>query len=247
MQDCRLLIEDASFRRPGAINMAIDEVLLQNASETQQPTLRFYGWQPATLSLGYFQKVDERQSHAASLGCDLVRRASGGGAIMHDHELTYAFAVPTSSRWSDTEQMYLAFHETLIDVLSESGVTAKLHSAEEGLRGKEFLCFQRRASGDVTCHGHKILGSAQRRSKHAILQHGSLLLEQSSYAPELPGLKEIASFELEPRLLIQVWRRRLASRLKINFLSGKLSDTELSGAIELRNQKFLRKTWTARR
>lgn len=247
MQDCRLIIEDSEFRRRGAMNMAIDETLLQMASENGVTILRFYGWHPATLSLGYFQKATDRESHQPSLGCDLVRRASGGGAIMHDQELTYAFATPTNARWSDTEQTYLAFHETLVDVLAEYAVKAKLHDESEGLRSQAFLCFQRRAVGDVTLEGQKIMGSAQRRAKNALLQHGSLLLAKSPHAPELDGIQEIAGKVIEVRELTTKWLQRLSARLKISFFPEGLSDNELEVARELCDQKFDRDTWICRR
>ena len=229
------------------MNMAIDELLLEDAASSGRATLRFYGWQPATLSLGYFQKINERQAHEASLSCEVVRRASGGGAIMHDHDLTYSFSVPTTSRWGDTQQMYFAFHETLVDVLSDYGVVAELHSEKKGLSSDQFLCFLRRASGDVTADGHKIMGSAQRRAKNAVLQHGSLLLAKSVHAPELPGLKEITGQKVETSQLVEKWLRRLTSRLKVNFSSSELTDTEKRGAIRLRDTKFARDSWVQRR
>src|SRR5688500_20216584 len=79
---------------PGAWNMAVDEALLESAALENRCTLRFYRWSEPTLSLGYFQRYEDRRQHAASLSCACVRRASGGGAILHDHELTYSLAVP---------------------------------------------------------------------------------------------------------------------------------------------------------
>ena len=83
--------------------MAVDEALLETAASLGVPTLRFYQWQEPTMSLGYFQEYADRLRHAASAGCPTVRRASGGGAIMHDRELTYSLAVPEgTSTWSPT-------------------------------------------------------------------------------------------------------------------------------------------------
>src|SRR5262245_57717493 len=91
MSEIRLLSDPPA---PGAWNMAVDEVLLTAAAASGQATLRFYTWNEPTLSLGYFQAAADRQQHAASLACTLVRRASGGGAILHDRELTYSVALP---------------------------------------------------------------------------------------------------------------------------------------------------------
>ena len=248
-QECRQLIDGlrADKAPSGAMNMAIDEVLLQNAAELGYPTLRFYGWGQPTLSLGYFQKLQDRSLHSASEPCALVRRASGGGAIMHDKELTYSFAYPTNARWSDTEETYLAFHETLVDVLAEFGVLAELHDKQKGLSREAFLCFQRRASGDVTLDGNKIMGSAQRRAKNVVLQHGSLLIEQSAFAPELPGLRELSTFKKKVDDLIDSWVQKLSVRLKVHFSNGQLSDTEKSDADTLCRDKFERESWTNRR
>src|SRR5688500_9559950 len=78
----------------GAWNMAVDEALLESAATGSVATLRFYEWHEPTLSLGYFQPAADREQHAASRACPLVRRASGGGAIVHDRELTYSLAWP---------------------------------------------------------------------------------------------------------------------------------------------------------
>lgn len=250
MPDARLIVEGQStptFEYPGAQNMAIDESLLHSAHEDQVTTLRFYGWKPATLSLGYFQKFADRSNHQPSQPCDVVRRASGGGAILHDKELTYCFATPTKSRFGDAEEYYLAFHETLVELLAEQGVTAELHDAKLGLSDEAFLCFQRRASNDVTCGGHKIAGSAQRRWKRGLVQHGSLLLEQSRYAPELPGLRDLASFTMSTELLIQSWIEKLSSRLNLKFVPAPMTDNETIRMGKWTEEKFLRPAWTEKR
>jgi len=85
----------------GAWNMAVDQALLMSAEQDGMVTLRLYAWAQPTLSLGYFQKHADRQLHTASATCPLVRRRSGGGAILHDQELTYSLAIPSSHRWSN--------------------------------------------------------------------------------------------------------------------------------------------------
>ena len=96
MTSVRLLID---AQEGGAWNMAVDHALLETAAETGAITLRFYEWTPATLSLGYFQPVADRLQHAASAACPIVRRSTGGGAIVHDQELTYSLVAPVSSRF----------------------------------------------------------------------------------------------------------------------------------------------------
>ena len=250
MPQARLIVEGQStptFEYSGAQNMAIDESLLHSAHEDQVTTLRFYGWKPATLSLGYFQKYADRATHSSSQSCDVVRRSSGGGAILHDKELTYCFATPAKSRFGDAEEFYLALHETLVELLAEQNITAELHNAELGLTDDGFLCFQRRASKDVTCSGYKICGSAQRRWKRGLVQHGSLLLEQSRYAPELPGLRDLSSFTMSTSLLIRTWLEKLGSRLNLEFTPAPMTDNETVRSGRLTKEKFLSREWIEKR
>jgi lipoate-protein ligase A len=247
MPVARLILDPAAR---GAWNMAVDEALLMSARERGGATLRFYAWQPATISLGYFQAYEQRQTHAESADCDLVRRATGGGAIVHHHELTYSFVVPLADRLSaDAEALYYAFHETLIETLRGFGVTARLCQTPVELpRGEEpFLCFQRRAKGDVLCGDFKITGSAQRRHHGAVLQHGSVLLMRSANAPQLPGIAELAGPVLTPAELLTAWTPALAKRLNLALETGVLSDDEAATATAVEREKFLAPAWNHRR
>ncbi len=251
MKHGRLIIEGdrpgSSFRNDGGWNMSVDEVLLRSAATSGQTTLRFYGWQPATLSLGYFQPAHERSLHTASQDCPMLRRASGGGAIVHDCELTYSFATPDGNRFGPTEQLYFDFHETLVETLAELGAPAQLHRKDEGLSDSAFLCFQRRAVGDVTSSSQKVCGSAQRRWKGGLLQHGSILLAQSEKAPELPGLRELTQLECDPTELVGKWLPNLLRRLKTDFVPGQLADKELQSVRAVGQAKFSNDQWTRRR
>ncbi len=244
MATCRLILD---LPATGVYNMAVDEMLLWTASDTQQQTLRFYRWRPATLSLGYFQKLSDRALHAGSKHCDVVRRATGGGAIVHDHELTYCYAIPSQDRFGSAEHLYRAFHETLAEALAEAGVDATLHNQRDGSRDDTFLCFQRRSQGDLLFGGHKIGGSAQRRRQNALVQHGSVLLERSDFAPELPGLRNLCKFEVSTDWLTQAWLARLGPRLKTEFRIGDLSDDEKQMVTHIAKDKFAHGSWTARR
>ena len=243
----RLIIDPPAA---GAWNMAVDEALLTSASESGQVTLRFYRWKEATLSLGYFQSHAQRMMHPASARCPLVRRATGGGAIVHHHELTYSFVAPLSDRLSaDAEGLYCSFHETLIDTLGIFGVDAYLCQPVTSLpRDQEpFLCFQRRAKGDVLCGAFKITGSAQRRHGGAVLQHGSVLLMQSPQAPELPGVAELAGRVLTTVELATAWTPALASRLGVQFERGALTPAESGMAATVEREKFASAGWNERR
>ncbi len=115
MLSCHLIVDSPA---DGVWNMAVDEALLDAATVEGIPTLRFYSWCEPTLSLGYFQAHADRKLHTASLACPLVRRASGGGAILHDGELTYSIVLPQSHpAAARPDRLYQAFHQTLIGTL----------------------------------------------------------------------------------------------------------------------------------
>jgi lipoate-protein ligase A len=241
---CRLLIDAPAS---GAWNMAVDETLMEWSAATGGCCLRFYRWHEPTLSLGYFQVYEDRNRHPASLDCPAVRRASGGGAILHDVELTYSLVVPRSHRLAQGRlALYEAVHATLIEVLAKWGVKASLCGGEDRkTTGQQpFLCFQRRAPGDVLVGPTKIAGSAQRRSAGAVLQHGSVLLARSAAAPELEGLKEAQETPIEGDRLVRLWLESLGGRLGLAWQDQPLGEPEIRRAAELMEGKFGANSWT---
>ena len=134
----------------GLTNMAVDEALLTQAAAGELgPVLRFYQWSPATLSLGYFQRYAERALHPPSEHCAVVRRASGGGAILHDRELTYSLVLPAGHPLAArAEPLYRAVHQALIDVLAAHGLDARFwddvqspaRAAKISASGEAFAC-----------------------------------------------------------------------------------------------------------
>ena len=248
MSTARLIIDEPLC---GVWNMAVDEALLESAAEEGRPTLRFYQWREPTLSLGYFQFAADRNQHQASSACPLVRRSTGGGAILHDRELTYSFALPRGQAGGPRMQsLYYAVHETLVEALADQGIPASLFAGETLLQitgAEPFLCFERRATGDVLVRGAKICGSAQRRRKNALLQHGSVLLAHSTCAQELPGVQELAGVHLSAVGLTQAWIPRLERRLEMRFENSGLTETELLAAKRLEAEKFGHAGWSLRR
>ena len=230
--------------------MAVDEWLMEWSAATGGCGWRVYAWQEPTLSLGYFQAHEDRRGHAASLDCPAVRRLSGGGAIVHDAELTYSFVVrrghPLALR---RRVLYEAVHTTLIEVLSRHGIAACLYggSRRTTAGGQPFLCFQRRAPGDVLVGRTKLAGSAQRRSAGAVLQHGSVLLARSPAAPELPGLKELTKRPLRASQLTETWLEALCGRLGLARQDRPLSPSERGRVAELVDAKYATEAWTLRR
>ncbi len=234
----------------GAWNMSVDEALLHSVASGASPdTLRFYQWSEPTLSLGYFQSLADRAQHSASLGCPVVRRSSGGGAILHDRELTYSLAMRVSGRFA-ARDLYDAVHKSLLAVLAKWRVQAELYALPStGGRESPFLCFQRRAQGDVIFHGMKICGSAQRRVGTAVLQHGSLLVEGSRFAPELPGIHTLGGLAL-PSLgeIGDEWRGEIEGRLgrPIGAVGGRSAE-ELMEAERWERERFGDLGWISRR
>ena len=244
----------------GAWNMAVDQALLMSAEQDGIVTLRLYAWDQPTLSLGYFQKYDDRQLHAASVACPVVRRRSGGGAILHDQELTYSLAIPSSHRWSkETSELYDLVHRVVIQLLAEDGIESQLFKDAVGLQSEvggelevvidptAFLCFQRRSDGDLVSDKVKVLGSAQRRLKHSLLQHGSLLFEQSKFAPELPGLLELSGKQLQFKDFSRLLAEALGRALGFEFLPAKLTANEMASAEEIEKLTFGDDVWTKKR
>ena len=233
----------------GAWNMALDEALVTTHQEGDPPTLRFYLWNEPTLSLGYFQPVASRHQHGGSRVCRLVRRATGGGAILHDRELTYSFVCSVSDRWDrGATQLYQEFHQTLADCLADWGIRAEINKDGSLAQDPEpFLCFQRRAVGDLLVGDSKIAGSAQRRHRRSLLQHGSVLLSTSPYAEEIPGLAEITGQTILIDELVAMWTERLAVRLNVTFTPFSVEDPLIERTTELVLAKFGKECWNNRR
>lgn len=247
--------------------MAVDEVLLDQAAGQGIATLRFYQWSKPTLSLGYFQPYAERDSHTASAMCPVVRRHSGGGAILHDRELTYSLALPPGSHPArDPHALYLSVHRSLRDQLvgwTDGSAETHMELCSEAIPpsgGDEpFLCFQRRALGDLvattdveglpqTVDGrHKVTGSSQRKRRGAVLQHGSILLRRSDRAPQLPGLQELAGKAPWPEELARSWAGPLAETLGLAITEVVLSEEQLRLASGLRDARFAQSEWIGRR
>lgn len=247
----------------GSWNMAVDEAILDGLSRqpASSPTavLRFYQWEPATLSLGYFQHAAERKGHAASQACPMVRRPSGGGAILHDRELTYSLTVSAGFPGSrPSTLLYRAVHRSLIRTLGDLGIAARLWTPPAGQErsspkksqaelAEPFLCFLRRTEGDVVVGDWKIAGSAQRRRLGAVLQHGSVLLEQSPQAPELPGIAELTGVRMQPEEFAAHWLQPLATELNCEFYPGFLDGVFVAAAQVLAEEKFASTAWNERR
>lgn len=171
-----------------AYNMALDEALLEWHSEGKiPPTIRFYGWNPATLSVGYFQKVEKEINLDAvkKYGLGFVRRPTGGRGVLHDKELTYSVIV--SEEHPDmpktVTEAYRVISEGILAGFKNLGLDAyfsvpRTDEEKQGLKSpRSAVCFDAPSWYELVVEGRKVAGSAQTRQKGVILQHGSILLD----------------------------------------------------------------------
>ncbi len=176
---CTLLREPSG--RTGAANMALDVALLHDAAATGRSFLRLYRWSPPCLSFGRNEPALARYDRAEiqRRGWDVVRRPTGGRAVWHEDEVTYAVAAPIAA-FGSLPASYCAIHERLAAALRTLGVPARLapkNGRPVGLGAG--ACFASPVGGEVIVHGRKVVGSAQVRLGSAFLQHGSILLAGS--------------------------------------------------------------------
>ncbi|MEZ4860772.1 MAG: lipoate--protein ligase family protein [Caldilineaceae bacterium] len=175
----RLIIEDEP--RSGAANMALDQAIAMACAVGESPpTLRFYRWQPPAISLGRHQPLAEIDKAAVALrGYDLVRRSTGGRAILHTDELTYSVAAPASEPRVKGGVMdaYLRLSNALVAGLQGLGLAAD-KAAGDVRTGRDVsaACFEVPSAYEITAGGRKLIGSAQSRRARYVLQHGSLPL-----------------------------------------------------------------------
>ena len=156
--------------------MAIDEALLDEALHVGRASLRLYRWDPPTLSIGRNQPLDEIEPRDVPI----VRRPTGGQAVWHEHEVTYAVAAPIAV-FGSLRKAYCDIHTRLAAALRSLGVDAVLAPTRRpaGPSARPASCFATPVGGEILVHSRKLVGSAQVRRRDAFLQHGSILLAGS--------------------------------------------------------------------
>ena len=227
-----------------ALNMAIDEALIENIDEV--PVLRIYGWRPAAVSVGYFQSIrDEVDIEKCSeIGVDVVRRSTGGGAVLHEFELTYSFI--TKRYPQNIMESYRWICEAIVTSINRLGFSASFVPLN-----------------DIVINGKKVSGSAQTRRKGVLLQHGTLLLNVD--VDKMFSILKVPSEKLRDKIIKDVKQRvtslagvtyeDMASSLKTSFatkfdaklVSDCLSTDEVSRAKCLAEGKYSSKEWNLRR
>jgi lipoate-protein ligase A len=230
---------------PGAWNMAADEALLA-AAVAGQASLRFYGWTEATLSLGYFQSATAARAVPDLGKLAWVRRPSGGDAIVHHLEVTYALALPAGAAWQPLGTSWLArLHDVLRLALAGLGVEARLCEREQK-RG-EVLCFLHHTPGDLLIGEHKVVGSAQRKQRGALVQHGSILLARSPHTPELPGIAELTGRLLSAETVSSALVAELARSTGWGIEPGEWTAGDTRTLDELVRSRYTSASWNERR
>ena len=210
-----------------AMNMAIDEALLNGATV---PAIRFYRWQSPALSFGYFGRFSDVASYQGER--DLIRRWTGGGIVFHGKDLTYSIVIPASDAvFTETTMfIYERIHRALCDALKKNGQPAVVAAGADRDRvtrvnDPTYRCFENPVRADVMIDGRKVAGAAQRRTRRALLQQGS-----------------IQSVDLESSLA-----QRFIRALSTDDSERKLDEEILNRARELAEQKYSTDSWLRKR
>ncbi len=225
----------------GAQNMARDAALLEAREE---PTLRFYRWLRPTISLGYFQAAEQLPLlELKARGFDVVRRATGGKAILHQHELTYSLCVPESGMLAGGPAAAMgAVHDVLAAELQrQASVPIHTRRSDKLLSDTQgsAWCFEDSSPLDLVMAGRKLLGSAARRRHGWVLFHGSLVIQRPDANPEIAEL----GFEPDQDGITAA----LSSALGYRFEDGAWSPAELKFADAIEQSKFASESFTLNR
>ena len=270
MDTWRLLITPP---RRGAWNMALDEAILEHIGRGESvPTLRLYAWDPACLSLGHAQPfVDVDRRRLQQRGWDVVRRLTGGRAILHTDEITYSVIAPNDEPRvaGSVLESYNRLAQALLLAVQQLDLQVEMEDkvAQDGILRNNPICFEVPSTYEITVDGKKLIGSAQARKKEGVLQHGSLPL-----TGDLTRICQVLAFENESergdaanRLLARAatvesalgqmvsWETAAASfipafesQLRLNLIKGELSESESKRTEELVKEKYTHPSWTER-
>lgn len=239
--------------------MAVDEVLLASAGAGAPPALRLYAWRGPWLSLGYAQPFDEASARACrAAGVEVVRRVTGGRAVLHGGDLTYAVVAREASLPPGLEGSYRLLSDALLAALASVGVAAERAPAAPA--ASSFDCFAAAATDEICAEGRKLAGSAQRRAAGAVLQHGSIRLrpdppEAARVAGLGAGATTLAELGIDPEAGLSGLRaalpRALAERLGVEIAPATLDPAERRAAraraLALRRDPLARRALAASR
>lgn len=267
MNTWRLLIHQPGR---GAWNMAVDEAILEHIGRGESlPTLRLYAWDPACLSLGHAQPfADVDRARLQEHGWEVVRRATGGRAILHTDELTYSVTGSAKEPIlaGGVLESYNRLAQALLLAIRNLGLPVEIQEGKSNDSAvPNPVCFEVPSTYEITVDGKKLIGSAQARKKEGVLQHGSLPLtgDLTRICQALVFADESARARAATRLLARAttvesalgravpWEAAarafvdaFEAQLGICFEEGELSESEVSRATELVNEKYAHSSWT---
>lgn len=257
----------------GAWNMAVDEACLEAVGRGDaRPTLRLYAWEPPCLSLGYAQPfADVDVVRLKALGWDVVRRPTGGRAILHTDELTYSVVAPPDEpiMAGALLESYNRLAAALMYAMQNLGLAVEMKEAVPGrpANASGAVCFEVPSAYEITVGGKKLIGSAQARRREGVLQHGSLPLtgDLARITQALSFPDESARQHARERLLAraatvetalgrqvawdtaaQAFVRAFETVLGLSLEPEALSPSELERAEELVREKYVHPSWTER-
>jgi lipoate-protein ligase A len=259
--------------------MAVDEAILTAVAEGRsQPTLRFFAWEPPCLSIGYNQAANEVDiTKCRQAGVDVVRRPTGGRAILHTDELTYSIVAPQVEPRvaGGVVESYRRLSVGLVRGLcllgvdvaqAEAGHSAVAPTGQDA--DVSAACFDAPSAYEVTAGGRKLVGSAQVRRRGAVLQHGSLPLQgditricdylavssekqREALRQELRGratsLERVLGWGVPFAQVVEALLRGFSEALNLHMEAGELSHHELALAQQFRREKYTAETWNFRK
>lgn len=266
----RLLVDSSS---QGAWNMAVDESLLEHVGRGEPlSTLRLYSWEPACLSLGYaqpFKDVDAVRLHER--GWEVVRRPTGGRAILHTDELTYSITAPPGEPrvLGTVLESYNRLAQALVAAVRSLGIPVEVKNHEKGENSSAQgpVCFEVPSAYEITVNGKKLIGSAQARRKEGALQHGTLPLygdlgritdalvfpDDSARDAAVEKLlsrattvESVLGRKIEWKTAAQAFVHAFETELNLTLEHGELSPEEKARAEVLLREKYAHSSWTER-
>jgi lipoyl(octanoyl) transferase len=256
----------------GAWNMAVDEAVLESAGRgVSLPTLRLYAWQPACLSLGYAQSFkDVDYSRLKAQGWEVVRRVTGGRAILHVDELTYSIVAPPGEpcMQGSVLESYQRLAVALISAVRALGLPVEMEqNAASANTARGPVCFEVPSAYEIVVGGKKLIGSAQARKKEGVLQHGTFPLcgdltritqvlvfpdeEMRAAAGEKLLVRAVTAESVLGRVIpwqtaAEAFSTAFAETLGIHLEQGELTAAEEECAAVLVQNKYDHPAWTER-
>lgn len=237
-------------------NMAVDEaILVANSEGKAPPTVRFYGWEPAAISIGYFQSLEEEVdlSKCRQFGIDYVRRITGGGAVFHEKELTYSIIIPESH--PEISKNIMESYGRICGAVMKGLKNLGIESVYAPIN-------------DILTNGKKISGNAQTRKARTVLQHGTILMDVdvekmfsllkvpnekikdkliADVKQRVTSIKHILGKEISFEKVAEAMKKGFEEEFDVELVEGTLNKEEIELARNFENEKFSTKSWNHRR